>query len=274
MIWPPLALLCVAGSKLGTYLLPLLPAIALSAGVLLEDTLERASRWLRWSAPATVGAIAAAGIAARFVLGGNAAAASVLAEHGTSVGVAVALLLAATACAAFLVARGRVRAGWIAAACGMTGALLAQLPVSDALTRRVDARDLVAEFLHVREPGSRVVLAGACAQDYTVVHELRARVEIWGRARELGMGHFTEVTPASEPVPDDPHAVAAANLPANPWLLDDTRLAAAWRGPERVWLIGRPEDVETLRRSQLGVVEVAANAKRALATNHPLPNRR
>jgi hypothetical protein len=270
MLWPPLVLLCIAQSKLATYLLPLLPAVAFVASGHVVAAHARLSRTMRWSAPVIVGVLGAVTAAIPFVLRGGSDLAAALPGHGTTLAVAVTALLAAAAVGAVMVVRRRPAAGWIVAAGGMTAALLAVLPVSDAMTEDSDARVLVATLRRLRDPGSRVVVAGACAQDYTVVHGLRERVAIWGRARELGMGHFAEVTKPDVPIPDDPYVVSGANL-TNAWLIDDGRLADLWRGPEPVWLIGRPIDVTALRRAKLEVFEVAANSERTLVSNRAVP---
>jgi 4-amino-4-deoxy-L-arabinose transferase-like glycosyltransferase len=271
MLWPPLVLLCIAQSKLATYLLPLLPAVAIAASGYVVTAHARLTRTMRWSAPLIVGVLAAVVASVPFVPNSDPDVASALSGHGTTLAVAVTILLAASVAGTVMVVRRRLAAGWVVAAGGMTAALFAALPVSDAMTERTDARALVAMLQRLRDPGSRVVVAGACAQDYTVVHGLRERVAIWGRARELGMGHFAEVTKPDVPIPNDPYVVSGANLTTNVWLIDDGRLAELWRGPEPVWLIGRPMDVTALRRAKLEVFQVATNSERVLVSNRALP---
>jgi hypothetical protein len=271
MLWPPLVLLCIAQSKLATYLLPLLPAVAIAVSGYVVQAHARLSRTMRWSAPAIVGALAALVAAVPFVQLEDRDVAAVLRDHGTAFAVAVAALVAASAIGAVLTVRRREAAASVVAAAGITAVLVAVLPVYDAMTERSDARELVATLRRLRDPGSQVVVAGDCAQDYTVVHGLRERVAIWGRARELGMGHFAEVTSTDVPIPSDPYVVSGENLTTNAWLFDDERLAELWRGSQPVWFIGKPIHVMALRRAKLEVFEVAMNSERVLVSNRALP---
>ena len=271
MIWPPFVLLCIAQSKLATYLLPLLPAVALVASGWLAEAHGRLSRTMRWSAPVVVGLLAALAAVVPLVHYDVREVATTLSEHRATLALVIAILVVASGVAALLVVRRRQAGAWIVAAAGLTAMFVAVIHVYDTVTALSDARDLVATLRQIREPGSPVVLAGECAQDFTVIHGLRERVSIWGRARELGMGHFAEVTGPDVPIPADPYRVSAANLPTNPWLVDDKRLADLWRGPNRVWFIGKPVDVVALRRANLEVHEVAANRERVLVSNRAPP---
>jgi hypothetical protein len=100
---------------------------------------------------------------------------------------------------------------------------------------------------------------------------LKRRVGIVGRARELGIGLFSEVTPPSRHFPDDPHELDSNRLPENPWLYDMRRLAREWNGPRRIWLFWSADagELAKLRRVGIDPVEFARDGDVLALTNRP-----
>jgi 4-amino-4-deoxy-L-arabinose transferase-like glycosyltransferase len=282
MIVPPVLLLSAAGSKLGTYLLPLVPAFSLAAAAWIADRIERPCGVLRYAQLAQVAVLVPVLAVFPRVMERRPEVAATLHDSMPAVGASVAAILVGGAVGGFLMARRRTLAGMAFVAGGSVVGVLVGLGVVDTLSQDTDASSLMPKLLAARRPGETVVLAGTCAEDFAVVLALGERVPIWGGARELGMGHFVEVTSPDVPIPDGrgdgdprpgPYEVGSVKLPLleNPWLFDDARLRAAWSGRSRAWFVGRPKDVEKLRAMGLAVHVIASNDKRAVAANRATP---
>ncbi len=274
MVLPPLVFLSASASKLMTYLLPLFPGVALLAAWFVADRLARPTAILRWATLAMLAVGVAAAAFAPQAIARNADVAEVLRPSLPVLVAGGAMLVVGLAAGGIAAFRGRVVHGLAFAGVGSCAALLCVNSVSADVEADRDAGALLADLVRVRKPGERVVLGGPCAEDFTVSWVLRERTAIWGFARELGMGHFTEVTPPSEPIPESPYDVCAETLPQNPWLLDDREMKAAWSGADRMWYIGRPKDVERLRSFKVPVFVLAANGSRSIACNQPVEAKR
>jgi 4-amino-4-deoxy-L-arabinose transferase-like glycosyltransferase len=271
----PLLVLSAAGSKLSTYVLPLYPAIALLVAWHVADRLERPSPLLRWATLAQAALLAVATAAAPFLLRRAPADwAATARDAAAPLVIAAGALVLSMAAGGVAMARRRIVPGMAVAG---AGALVAVLVVDVAASRLgVDGvgTALASELARARKPGEPVVLGGRLVDDYTVVRALGDRPFVWGNARELGMGHFTEATPVTEPLPDDPYDVAAwgrVPLPQNRWLVDGKRLEEMWRGPSRVWLETRAKDLRKLRRANLPLTILDRRGGVAVVTNWPLP---
>lgn len=271
ILLPPLLFLSVSSSKLATYILPLVPAAALLAAGWIADRLERPTIVLRRALFLQVAALAVGLPIATHLMVKKAHIADKIIDHWPMFGAAVAMMAVGFAVGGIAMERRRIVLGMAIVAVATTAGLLRALPVAEKLAVEYDATVLMPRLVEVRRPGERVILAGPCSQDFSVVLALGERVAIWGAARELGMGHFVEVTPPSTPIPDDPYIVGGSKLPLleNPWLFDDARLAAAWSGPARAWFVGRASDVERLRETGLHAYLFAENGSRMIVTNQP-----
>jgi 4-amino-4-deoxy-L-arabinose transferase-like glycosyltransferase len=271
MLVPPFLLLSVSASKLATYVVPLFPAVALVVASHVADRLRSPTGVLRWSMLVQVAllAVAAAGaclLADRI----PAERVALLRGHAETLGLAAAALMLPMAAGGELMARRRIVAGMAIVAAGSLAGVVLVSSAADELAGDRDAGSLVQQLIGVRKAGERVVIAGPVVDDYTIVLALRERPYVWGLARELGMGHFAEVTPPGRAIPDEPYEVSAETLPENRWLLGVDELKSAWNGPERVWFVGRPRDLEKLREEGLHVHVLARTDSRAVATNHSL----
>jgi 4-amino-4-deoxy-L-arabinose transferase-like glycosyltransferase len=276
MLLPPLLFLSVSSSKLGTYFLPLVPAVALLFAGWIADRLERPTGFVRWALLVQTAVLAVGLPIAMHLMTSRPELADKIVEHRVVFGCAVAMMAVGFGVGGVAMARRRIVLGMAVASAATTAGVLCALPAIDVLATEYDAAVLMPRLIAARGPGERVILAGPCSEDFSVVLALGERVAIWGASRELGMGHFAEVTPPSTPIPADPYDVGGPKLPlpANPWLFDDARLAAAWNGAERAWFVGKESDLERLRATGLCAHVFVANDSRVIATNQPPPAER
>jgi 4-amino-4-deoxy-L-arabinose transferase-like glycosyltransferase len=265
-----LVLLSVSGSKLPTYALPLVPFSALLVADWIADRLEPPDRWLAASLWVQAAALACVLLAAPRVLRHVTARLGPVDETAV---LGVTLVLGAVALACFVAAaatmRSRGLAGLAILGAASTAAVFGLDLTAARLAPWLDGSRLVARLAPLAAD-DRVVVDSDFASDYTIELGLRRRVEIFGSARELGMGHFTESTSRDIPVPDDPYAIDARVLPQDPWLLDRHRLRGAWRGERRVWLIAGEREIDRLRGEGLRVYEFASDPTRRIVSNLPI----
>ncbi len=173
--------------------------------------------------------------------------------------------------------------GWSLALLGTGFAVVAavMLPHADDIIRDLDGSRMIAV---IRAHGGdlagtpvaehdRVILHETVVHDYELVHALGRRAYIFSSCRELGMGHFAEVTPPTTPLPDkgqpipDPYAVSGENLPANAWLYPLQRLKDEWNGPRRLWLVGKTELLDQLTAAGLTFHRID-NARRTILVSN------
>ncbi len=272
MALPPLLLLSASASKLGTYIVPLLPAAALLVANHFADRLAAPTQAMRWTTVAQVALLAAVLPFAAGRLDDDSLA--LVHRAAWTVGAMGAALVVPMLAGGLWMARGRIVAGMSVVAAGGCVFVVALSALASDLGGDRMAGSLVAKMVLLRRAGEPVVVAGPIVDDYTIVRMLGERVHVWGKARELGMGHFTEVTSSDVPVPDRPYDVAASGkvaVPRNRWLLDNRALRKAWTGSGRVWFVGRVEDVDKLRSMGLEIHVLAEKDEVAVATSRPLP---
>ncbi len=278
MVVFPLLFLSASASKLATYLLPLLPGIVLLAADVIVSRAPRPPAWLRWSA-AVQAALFVLAIGGALALFRERIPWDKLQPAGRPLFYsAVALFLGGMVWGAVLLVRRRVLAGmWISGA-GMVLGLCVLLPRIDRAVRTIYAEELAHQALMLATPDDRIVVSEHCVQDYTITWALKRRAGVLGKPRELSMGHFTEVTPTSTPLPEDLTTVRLETLAQNPWLYDLPKLEREWREPRRMWFFANcyseqdPRDeVEHLRAAGLSIFEIGRVENVALLTNQPLP---
>ena len=260
-----LAFLEASSAKLASYPLPILPAL----GILIVDAwrarVAAPPPWLRWSQ--LLGAAASIAGVLVYLSSRKERASEIpqeLIQH-LSIGMLVTGL--ALLGAGVLAVRGRFWSG-----IALSGAALAGLVV--VTTARLEelgiARNLqpLASAIAAREQqGDRVVTTTQYAQDYTLQLTLHQRIGLLGGARELGMGHFAEVTAPSVPIPREPYLVSGENLPGNPWLYTRARLAQELRSPRRMWFVGTRKDLDDLRADGVKLRVVESSREAILCTN-------
>ena len=269
MIVPPFLFLTISASKLWYYALPLCPAIAL----LVADHVNRLSpngRFLRNSLLGTAALLAAVLIAGLHFAGSRsglqtASDTSWLVTAATIGVCAVGALIAG----ALLNRRRSAARGLAVAAAGTTLCLIPAYLISDDALVGTDASNVALRVAQVARPEDQILVSDRFVQDFTVQLAVKRRVGIVGRARELGVGLFAEVTPPSKRLPLKPHDVASTNTPQNPWLYDLVRLRREWDGPRRIWLIWPNDDMEKLRDAGVVPVELARDGEIIALTNRP-----
>jgi len=273
----PLLFLSAAASKLGTYVLPLLPAMAILAAAYVADHLAKPTPVLRY---ATV-ALAAVLLVGAFALWPAldhvpiryAGAVAVIRSRPFAIAFAAGALILPMLAGGVAMARGRIVAGMAVVGAGAFACVLAVNSLAPSFGAEEEAADLVVSLNGTRAAGERVVVSGPCADDYAIALTLGERPFIWGKTSELGMGHFTEVTPTSAPFPDDVYKLGDEQhpLPQNHWLLDRRSFKREWHGPARMWLVCRVEDLEWMRSDGFDVHAFAEKNETTIVTNRPLP---
>ncbi len=267
----PLAFLSLSASKLPTYVLPLFPMLVMLGARGLDELLAAPPPWLRWWPWAQAGLIGLAGAAA--LAAGLRPDLFALISAPAIAGMVAALLFFVTgACLAGGLGRtGRMRAalamlgGSAAVAAILSGAFVTELRM------RENAGPLAAVVASRAAPGDEVIVNSYLCQDYSIIERLHRRMDLYGQARELGMGHFTECTPVSEPLPFNPEQVSGDHGPRNARLISDEELIARWRAPGRIWIFGDDGLVDHLKRQCLRVFEAGRTRKAVLLTNWPPP---
>jgi 4-amino-4-deoxy-L-arabinose transferase-like glycosyltransferase len=265
----PLLFLSASASKLPLYILPLLPGCVLLAADGLRPLVGRPPRWmfrmllleLLLCLPAVV--IYLAWGFHPEVLQGQTHADLALLGAGL-----FALFMSMVLALRELARSDLVRAlGWLG--CGGAMAALLCGPFITDLRMTANAAPLARYVAAHRQAGDRVVVASALAQDYEIVMALRERVQYCGAVRELGMGHFTEVTPRDRALPARPDAIDGGNLPENRYLLSEAAMARCWVQADRIWVFSDAGLEERLREAHLRVFEVARTRKALLLSNRP-----
>ena len=260
-----LAFLQASSSKLDTYPLPILPALAILIVDCWRARLATPPLWLRWSP--LVGALGALAAAAVFVSGKAERIAGIPDELVQHLSIAVGVAGLALVAGGVLALRGRFWTGIAAGGVVFAGLVVLATARLEELGVARNVQPLARRIAACAEPGDLVLTSGQFVQDYTLQLTLHRRVGVWGRTRELGMGFFAEATSRDDSIPAQPYAVSGDNLPQNPWLYTRERLVAELRGPRRVWFVGSSREVDDLIAEglPLRVVDSARDAR--LATN-------
>lgn len=266
----PLLFLTAASSKLGTYVLPVLPALA----IVLADGWWRwrtqPPPWLRGTGVVMAGLFILAAITWPLVLlwpgYSGAVAGAWWPLLATTMVAGVLLLAVAIRCHI----RGQVLGGLFitAGALVLAGCLVAprlHRVIPDLVPSRITA--LLAANLR---PGDVVIVDREEVHNYHLVYDLGRRLYILGNAREVGMGHFAQVRPPPMPFPADTYWVRGEHLPDHPFLVSRYRLWRHWRGPTRIFVIGEDNLAVQLREWGMTPVVIARSRNTVLFSNRPL----
>ncbi len=267
----PLLFLTAATSKLGTYILPILPA----AAILLADAWWRwrssPPRWLVWSGMMVGVLLMLAVLIWPVVVRSHADLLARIDAAWWPLLLAVSVLMIPGLLAAIHAWWcGRVLAGAFLTAGVLALAACLVVPRIHLIIPDLVARRLTAWLAPRVQPGDLVVVDREEVHNYHLVHDLGRRLTILGGAREVGMGHFAQVRPPPEPFPADTYAVSGENLPDHPFLIGRARLVERWRGAERVWLFAEDNLLPELRGLGLAVVEAGRSRGVRLYTNRPV----
>lgn len=305
----PLLFLSCAASKLGTYILPLLPLVVLLA---LEQILHGFRAWSRRllvvTAALSLLVVALVPVAVPVLRSAGAEHRAATLMGMTIDGLdpvdlaavdwswlpvvgflAVALALAMIAA---LVALRRDRVGLALAAIGggLALVMITVLPNLDRIIRDLDATRLIA-VIRARggddpsvapERRDPVIIQQDVIHRYELDYALGRRAGILDRARERAMGHFIEVTGRDVPLPrkrrnvpegqpnGDPYHLNGDTMPDHPWLWSHARLKQAWAGPQRIWMLCEDDQPRRLAAVGIGPVHVIDRARFAvLISNQP-----
>ena len=260
-----LAFLEASSAKLASYPLPIVPALAILVVDCFRARLASPPTWLRWSL--LVGAVASILGATLYLADRMAEADAVAGELRDHLSIALGLTALALVVGGILALRGRFWAGMATSAVAFAGLIVVTTARLHELGLGRNVEPLAREIAVRAVPGDLIVASSSFVHDYTLQLTLKQRVGLLGNARELGMGYFAEVMPPKTPIPADPYAVRAENLPENPWLFTRERLGAELRGPRRVWFVGSPRDVDALAGEGLPLHVIATLPNARLCTN-------
>jgi len=272
----PLLFLSASSSKLGTYLLPLLPPLMLLVADGIWAFSAEPPKWFRRAYTAQAAILTVLFFAILFAKGRLKAAESI-APGGWPFLLGGLLALTVGACAAGVcVARRRTQVGVLWGGLGMFGLLALVFPALDRIAPNVNNEAIARTVAETLTPEDAVLVTQDLVQDFSIPWVLERRLAILGRTRELGMGHFTEVTDRDQALPDDLYNVRAENLPTNPWLYDWDRLLEEWNSPRQVWIFdkARPMEAKAIETQLIAagcsVVKVGRVDKVYAISNHPL----
>jgi 4-amino-4-deoxy-L-arabinose transferase-like glycosyltransferase len=262
-----LAFLQVSSAKLASYPLPILPALAILVVDCWRSRLQAPPAWLRWSL--LVNALLMVGGGAFYLYGRRAAADALADELRLHLSLLLALAALTLVSAGILALRGRFWAGIAASGLALVVVVAIGSARLDELAPDNNVRRLAQRISELEQPDDLVLTTTQFVQDYTLQLRLHRRIGLVGRARELGMGFFAEVTPPEVPIPENPYAVGADTLPANPWLFTHERLVGELRSERRVWFVGTRKECDELlaEGSRIRLVDSAGDA--CLVTNLP-----
>ena len=291
----PLLFLSISASKLGTYPMPLLPAVM----VLVLDALWVAStRERRWwngilvgqSVLLVVGLVGAPlvlmalmdVIAKQQPLIFNVMGFSLPLSPDADPGLesfkwsslplcllAVGILVGGILWSAFLAVRDRTLAAMATMGIGFMLVIIVLLPRVDQVVENMDDACLMRVVMKHGGPQDPVIATEDTVHYYELVHTLERRLHAYGNTRELGMGHFAQVEPTAR-FPDEPYHVNGDLLPQHPWLYSSERLAHDWRGSQRLWLVGNRSMQGHLEKLGLTLFEIEHNRKTVLFSNQPV----
>ncbi len=260
-----LAFLQASSSKLGTYPLPILPALAILIVDCWRARLAAPPAWMRWSL--LVGALLTIAAGIVYLSGRTESASPIPGELKEHLSLAMLLTALALLAGGVLALRGRFWAGIATSGVALAGLVVITTARLEELGLGRNVQPLAERLAECAEPGDLVVTSGQFVQDYTLQLTLHQRIGLWGRARELGMGFFAEATSPEVPIPKDPYGVSGDNLPANKWLYTRERLVQELRGPRRVWFVGTTKEVDALLAEGLPLRVVDSLRDARLATN-------
>ena len=267
----PLLFLSLSVSKLGTYLLPLVPAIALLVcdTLWLWSDLETAPRrpWWSWALAAQAALLVPALIAAPWV---GPVPWEQLGRDSLPWGAAgVACFTAGLAASGVLAWRKRLLPGLAAIGLGLLLGAACLLPHLGTLVDGYDRTALIRTLRAQAAAEDAVYLHQEVVHDYELDYAYGRRLPIVGDARERGMGHLVETLPRGEPLPADTYRISGETLPGNPWLWSFARFLGAWKGADRVWILCEDDLVRRLRKQGVAVHEIARARNTFLISNRP-----
>jgi 4-amino-4-deoxy-L-arabinose transferase-like glycosyltransferase len=290
----PLLFLSIAASKLGSYPLPLLPAMVLLVLDVLWNWQQARQRW--WvgvivakiivlqvaiaGAPWVVLAMEEAGehhqpitlafFGLTWVLGAHddANLNNVNWSYLPIAQLAIMFLVGGLVWSCIAAVKGRLLRSLAVLGGSLTVLVILLLPQVDRMVIDLDGSRLMTVVQKYGGPRDPVVVTVDGVHDYELAHTLHRRLYVYGRTRELGMGHFAEVEPQA-PFPANPYEVSGDTLPQHPWLFSRTSLPAAWKGSQRMWIVCNVNEQREFTDLGMTLYPVDHVRKTVLVTNLP-----
>jgi 4-amino-4-deoxy-L-arabinose transferase-like glycosyltransferase len=273
----PLLFLSVSASKLGTYLMPMYPLMALLAVDQLWRLAERPPLWLRLALLVQALLLIVAGLLYATSLAKPDDLRQVDWRWWPALALGAAGLIGGAMWGGVELARGKVARGIAIAGLGLALALAACLPNAFRILKYIDGRALGAIVAAHAGPDDRILLTQPCVHDHSLVWEIDRPLGFLGKPRELGMGLYTSATPKGAPWPADAaghekdcYELTRADVPAQTRLWSDEQLLAEWPRQPRIWMFGHRDWIQPLIAAGLPVYEVSRTDKITLVTNQPL----
>lgn len=291
----PLIFFSLSASKLGTYPMPLLPAIVVLVMDAWWDWEAGGRRWWVWVIVAAIAIFMLALACAPWVVIAIEEVSEqpqpltigllglhwVIGNHSDPglAGVnwallplallAIAVLAGGLLWSCIVAVQGRLLQAMAMLGAAFTLVVILILPRIDDLIIDLDGARLMTVVKTQGGTDDLVILHQEVVHDYELVHTLGRRTAILGNARELGIGHLSESTPPSVPFPPDPYETNGETLPANRWLYSHVRLHEEWGGQRRLWLVCDQSLIRELEKSGLTIHRIDHYRKTWLVSNRP-----
>ena len=275
----PLLFLSISQSKLGTYPLPLLPALVILALDVVwtwEAEANPARRpWWSW-ALAGQGAVLALAVVVALVAWSSGINAPddwelhrLTPEGRPWVVAAIATLVGGAAASAWLGWRRRLLASSAALALTLVTMAALILPRVPRMVPDFNLTPLAQAIVARAAPADQIFLHQEVVHSYELPFTVGRRFAILDGARETGMGHIAEITPASQPLPQDTYSASGETVPGHPWLWSFARLTAAWPGSQRLWVVCDETYCQRLQAAGITVHVVGRANVMYLLSNQP-----
>ena len=290
----PLLFLSVSASKLGTYPMPLLPAIAVLVADVLWKWQHSPQRW--W-----VGVLVLKLVVLQVALAGAPwvmVAMEEAFEHQQPVTLAffgmtwvlgspndanfnnvnwsflplaqlvIMLLVGGMVWSCIAAVQGRLLRSVAVLGASTTLMVVLLLPQVEHMVIDLDGSRLMKIVHKLGGNNDPVVVTVDVIHDYELTHTLGRRLYAFGNTRELGMGHFAEIEPTA-PFPDNPYEVSGDKFPRHPWLFSAARLTAEWNGTQRMWMVCGDNEQAQFRKLGMTLYAIDRVRDTLLITNLP-----
>jgi hypothetical protein len=276
----PVLFLSVSASKLGTYALPLYPAVALLVADQFWRLQQAMPGWLRRG-------LLVQGV---FTLLASLLYIGVLARpddlkqvdwnYLPLLAVAIGIFLIGGLWSGIVAWRGKLLRALAINGLALFLTIALVLPNAFHVLKYIDARALTVPILSHGHREDAILVTNDCVQDYSILWQLDRPLNVLGDPRELGMGMYTQATAHDAPWPIDVHTrrptmdlteLRRDQVPGQIRLWTPAQTAQAWSGSRRIWLFGAGPWILPLLAAGKTVYEVGRTDKVTLVTNLPIP---
>ncbi len=268
----PAWFLSLNASKLGTYLLPVLPPLVLLIGDRLAGMSGSGLRWWRWSLLAQAGLVIVAAIGALVMVRTYPDLFNLnrIDLHWSPVlALALLALLAGLVWGGLALRRGEVSHGILRAGAGQIVGVILLLPTMHHWVNDLDGSRMGTALAAVAGKNDRIVLNAELVNDHTIVWALNRPLDVIGSPRELGMGMFTSVTKKTLKIP--PNVYEIKKLRRQPRMVNIRQLHEGWASPQRWWLFADEDTIRDLTKLNLPMHALEKLKGVTLISNQPVP---